>query len=434
MLNNFWREKAPQLREDAMNDKTNLAELGSHQKSQATNMVLRRKRKNPAPAQAPTQAAQKKNKTEEPLVESDMLYMSSHETSISTRIKRNALDLFTLHHNELQKISLRKRKIISNGLSSILDLVDQSFNSQRALFKPDEWKLLNNYFDDMYNLVPMTLNDDITDTTTIISNILNLTGNFKASFTYIRDMQDKYETSSFELAAFRVLEVAPMLLKRYSYLFDHPSKKKVLENDYLRLVWSPILEALFPPEESIRLIAAKSVPKISSEAKKDQYPNGKSVRGFKIDTRLVLDINDKELDLAVGEIGKQPDDDKAIGDEGKLTREGKETLDGLIRSIDDSNFTCQSYTMQFTGCSYVLSKINLAANGLYAATHVHSFDLPSRISDFPNIKAIITHLLTMKRDLNTIANKLSERNDAISTPGSLNREERRHTNEKLAWI
>jgi hypothetical protein len=104
-------------------------------------------------------------------------------------------------------------------------------------------------------------------------------------------MQDKYVTSSFELAAFIVLEVTLMLLKRYGYLFAHSSKKRVFVNDYLRLV-------------------------------------------------------------------------------------------GL----------------------------------------------------FPNVEAIITHYLTMKRDLNTIVNKLFERSYAISTPGSLNREERRHTNGKLAWI
>jgi hypothetical protein len=46
---------------------------------------------------------------------------------------------------------------------------------------------------------------------------------------------------------------------------------KVLENNYLRLAWLPILEALFPPEEEIRLIAGESINKLSTEAKKDQY-------------------------------------------------------------------------------------------------------------------------------------------------------------------
>jgi hypothetical protein len=442
LLDKFWSDKAPSLRENAMYSKADMKEIEAELKSQAKDNILQERNgekdnitKGKRKQKGAANKTQKKTRTEEPLIESDMKYLQGQELSIGTIIKRNALDLFNKNENKLDSISIRKRKMISNGLSSILDLVDQSYNSQRSLFKVKEWKQLNSHFDNLFKSDGFTLNTDITDTITIITNILNLSGDYKAAMTYIQDMENKYETRPYELAGFRLLHVALSLMKRYNYLFDTPPKKKVLENDYLRLVWSPILEALFPPEEEIRLIAGESINKLSTEVKKDQYSDKKSLRGFKIDTRLVLDLDGSELDLAVGELGKTREDAKAIGDEGKLTREAKEAVDGLVRSINDSNFGFQAYMMQFTDCSCILSKMNLAGNGLYVATHYYSFDLPSCFSDFSKLKPIIVHLLSMKRDLMNLTDKLKPTpNNDLTTTGSLNREERMQTNEKRGWI
>ncbi|KAI9347095.1 hypothetical protein BD770DRAFT_302360, partial [Pilaira anomala] len=65
----------------------------------------------------------------------------------------------------------------------------------------------------------------------------------------------------------------------------------------------------------------------SKKEKKILYPNTKYIHGFKIDIRLVVDI-----DLVTGECAKSHNDSKTIHDEDKLLREAKDALDGIIQN------------------------------------------------------------------------------------------------------
>ncbi|KAI8978473.1 hypothetical protein BDB01DRAFT_697876, partial [Pilobolus umbonatus] len=59
----------------------------------------------------------------------------------------------------------------------------------------------------------------------------------------------------------------------------------------------------------------------SAKSKKEQY-QPKSVHGFKIDIRLVVEVDD----VAVGDCARKNDDSKAIKDNKKLLRECKDTM------------------------------------------------------------------------------------------------------------
>lgn len=62
---------------------------------------------------------------------------------------------------------------------------------------------------------------------------------------------------------------------------------------------------------------------------------------MKIDFRFVVDVNEREIDVGAGEAASEVcTEEKIIHDEGKLVREGKDVVDGLIQycidfSIDD---------------------------------------------------------------------------------------------------
>jgi hypothetical protein len=62
---------------------------------------------------------------------------------------------------------------------------------------------------------------------------------------------------------------------------------------------------------------------------------------MKMDFRFIVDVDGKEIDVGAGEAASEVcSEEKIIHDEGKLVREGKDVLDGLIQycinfSIDD---------------------------------------------------------------------------------------------------
>lgn len=65
--------------------------------------------------------------------------------------------------------------------------------------------------------------------------------------------------------------------------------------------------------------------------KKASYESSACI-GAKIDCRFIVDIGKNEIDVSAGEVAMSDGyDDKVYAtDEGKLTREGKDVVDGLI--------------------------------------------------------------------------------------------------------
>ncbi|KAI8054845.1 hypothetical protein BDF21DRAFT_441105 [Thamnidium elegans] len=66
------------------------------------------------------------------------------------------------------------------GFSSIRDLSDQSYSSQRKLFDNDQWKYINDYFDNKLKMKEYPLDAIVTNTLIIIKNTLDLSNDFNA--------------------------------------------------------------------------------------------------------------------------------------------------------------------------------------------------------------------------------------------------------------
>lgn len=58
-----------------------------------------------------------------------------------------------------------------------------------------------------------------------------------------------------------------------------------------------------------------------------------NIISFKIDARLVLDIDDDEHDLVALEVAKEDKDTKVIQDSAKLLREAKDDLNNLVQLL-----------------------------------------------------------------------------------------------------
>lgn len=88
--------------------------------------------------------------------------------------------------------------------------------------------------------------------------------------------------------------------------------------------------------------SGESVNPSSTDNKNEQYSQSSYIKLLKIDFRLLVDLsNGEEVDIAAGECALFADDDKAIEDEGKLTRESKDDLDKIVKIVNNlGNNTC----------------------------------------------------------------------------------------------
>lgn len=296
---------------------------------------------------------------------------------------------------------------MSAGLSSILDLTDKSFGSQRSIFTAKQWDYINAYFDKRLVIKNHVLDDEITNTIRIVQNILNLSADYECAIEYVDKLKQKYSKSDkLKASNYKIIKHIFNIMDNYSHLLHHNEKKTIRENEYLRLIWSYILEQLFPPKGIVHVITGESENTYSTEIKKEQYPEARSVHGFKIDIRLIVEVEEEENDVAVGECTKNNDDNKAISDNGKLLRECKDTIDGLVYNLRNVDDEVMSYMIQITASSCVLSTMHLAVNGLYVSKHRHTFNIPHSFDDLSSLSDTLSQLLTIKRELQLVADKV----------------------------
>ncbi|SAL96320.1 hypothetical protein [Absidia glauca] len=104
----------------------------------------------------------------EEVVETDDIVCEPTKLSIGTIIKREAI---TLHdqYKHGNPLSSRQRKIMSNGLSSIFDVVDHSYTSQRKLFTSEEWQQIIQLFQNKHRIPDTSPLNPVLSTTLKIS-------------------------------------------------------------------------------------------------------------------------------------------------------------------------------------------------------------------------------------------------------------------------
>ncbi|KAI9260984.1 hypothetical protein EDC94DRAFT_519920, partial [Helicostylum pulchrum] len=126
-----------------------------------------------------------------------------------------------------------------------------------------------------------------------------------------------------------------------------------------------------PKDDKVRIKSGESINPTSSINKIEQYnTSNKYVKSLKVNFRLIVDLeNGDEFDVAAGEYTLVDTDDKDVADEGKLTREAKDALDGITKYVpkDLKGSTC--WRVQTTGPHCGLCTMDLDANGLYVNIH-----------------------------------------------------------------
>ncbi|KAI8143170.1 hypothetical protein BJV82DRAFT_103049 [Fennellomyces sp. T-0311] len=337
--------------------------------------------------------------------EIDGIYVNASGPSVGTTIKREALYMNSQYKSG-QKLTSRERKIMVAGMSSILDIADNSMESQRSLFSSSEWDLLSSYFNKKFRIKTNPLPVFLDDTWTILSKLPIETGKH-----YLYKALASSTLSKEDRNMLKIMEHCLDVMDDYAYLLTKAVVPRLYtEQDYFRILWSRLLELLFGTSKNVRIKAGESAPIYCTNNKAQLYPDQENIIGFKIDGRLIVDIGDNENDLAAIEVAKDDEDRKIIRDMGKLIREAKDDLDNLIQNIaggkrDPSIFT---WMLQIAGANCSISTIHLAGNGLYTTVYQHSFDLPLSVDAFPTFRNTLKFLLAMKEHITKTANKFVE--------------------------
>lgn len=210
------------------------------------------------------------------------------------------------------------------------------------------------------------------------------------------------------------------------------SEFEIHENDYFRILWSPLLEALFVKDKSIHIICSESCNPSTAAKKKTTYSEAKNVIAFKIDVRIVCCCNGVNYELVNGESACNSGDDKIVQDEEKLTREGKDIQDCFVENQCNNLFP---FMLQLVGPSIDISTLHLTAPGLYIGLPRYNVALPASIPELEEVVSdLLANLLTLRSYVLYMKETIFHRHrEAIDTKTSLGKNNSSN-NQKLSEI
>ncbi|KAL9553412.1 hypothetical protein MBANPS3_003297 [Mucor bainieri] len=361
-------------------------------------------------------------------VEHDNVYFGDMKYSAGTMIKNAALELHSKFVKSKDALSPSERKVMSNGLSSILDLVDISPLGQKSLFKANDWNSIVQYFREKLHIEGYVLDEKIKDNFVVISHAVKKSRSFAVGIEYLFKAYPRYMKSRL-FNELRMIEHTLEIMETKDHMLAKSSPKSVTESDYLSLIWSRYLDLLFPKESHIRVkkyvpflflwcifvnsqtcLRGESTSDSSTINKKEMYTGKDNIIAFKIDIRFVVDHNGTEIDVASGEVAKHDGNKKVIDDEGKLCREGKDIVDNLLNmvSFQKSN-SCVGWTIQIAGSSCLIASVHLAENGLYVNMPRGHCQLPPTIDDLDDFaNSVLPVLLLFRSGVTSVASMLLE--------------------------
>ncbi|KAI8077409.1 hypothetical protein BDF21DRAFT_420965 [Thamnidium elegans] len=404
----FWSDIAPRLMRVNYEKPAAEAELmvaGIRKAADLIDASTSSKRK----IESPMETRNKKNKKagapqEMEQVEYDGLYVGKNDISVGTIIKRSALQY--LHESRTRKLSARERKIMTNGLSSILDLVDHSSSSQKSLFSNEDWAQITSKFESELSLELLPMSRILTSSWLIISAAVVSSNNITLGLDYIYKIYSKQNNQN--KSYLKLFEHVLNLIGTYPHLLKKNGARNsdYSESDVLRIIWSPIFELLFPPNQHNLIVkTGETISIMSQEHKQDTYSDSSNVIAFKIDIRVIFKKQGKEIDVVCGEVAKNDEDNKIITDEGKLSRETKDAVDSILTLVETA---AQAFSTQISGSTCLIATQQLTGNGLYVYHPAYSFSLPSCIEELESFKLTMQKLISFQRHVITIANILEK--------------------------
>ncbi|KAI9484137.1 MAG: hypothetical protein EXX96DRAFT_166402 [Benjaminiella poitrasii] len=350
--------------------------------------------------------------------------------SVGSVIKLDALNSFE-SYVQSEKLSSYQRKNMSAGLSSVLDMVDQSDEGQQSLFTTAEWEDMKLQMMQRYGVQhKRRVSDRIATSWNIITCLSQRDQNFEVARIYLARLKvaPNYQDIKKYLV---VLEICLNILEHSPKMFEKKHADRLTEYDYLNKVWTPLIDAVFTINGSIiRMKSGESINDTSTSNKQEVYHDRSSIAGFKIDMRFLYDTDEQEYDIGAGEAAKAYQEAKLVDDLSKLIRESKDVLDGLMNIVLDDHTAnnLESWFLQICGLSAEIGSTHLAFDGLYVAVPQAKLRFPSSIAtmgsfvDFLDVLLLLTAKLEKcAMNITSAVEELENRRSSMGIAFSRNR-------------
>ncbi|SAL99583.1 hypothetical protein [Absidia glauca] len=319
------------------------------------------------------------------VIESDSSFVKSG-LSIGTIIKRKARILLDQQRHG-RALYPRERKIMSNGLSGILDIADWSYESQKSLFTSDEWCKITHIMKTRHLLKTPRKNLELANIWKVVCASVESSRNLNCGILNIYKMYQKYHGTN-HMPGLRTMEHILDIIGNYPHLLKRNPDVGVSEYDYLTFLWNQDGRNMLP---------------FSANNKREQHHDGTQVTGFKIDLRCLVDVSKTEDDICSMEVCcNDINGDKIIANEGKLNREMQDDLDAMI-DLNQEVIKCCSWGVQICGAACLILSTHLTDEGLHVVLRRFEFALPSCIADLSDFLDLTIRHIERKNTFGILA-------------------------------
>ncbi|KAG2191189.1 hypothetical protein INT47_005850 [Mucor saturninus] len=294
-------------------------------------------------------AAMKRKVEEEKRVEKHQLQVNG--VCVGTTLKNKAEDLVRNYNS----LNCKAKHVVGMSLNSIIDLSDDSSQSQKQYFSEEEWDHIKEHYRTKDRFVKIRKFKCLHPLNKKLKRL-----DLVATYTLAR----KLELENLEGPDEIVFKIYAMIVDLYRFHSEFLKFKlnDPTELDYLMKVWGGIFEVLFPDKDKVYCKWGESMSEHNE---------------YKIDCRLVYFYKSKHIDLTNMEAARYMSTKKTNDDHLKLSIESKDILDYLIKnsaSLDPKQVHVPMIQLCKNQCD--VNKLYLGDDGLYCADNFFSLTLP----------------------------------------------------------
>ncbi|KAF9913897.1 hypothetical protein BX616_009371 [Lobosporangium transversale] len=348
----------------------------------------------------------------------DQIYLRNGDKTVGHIIKKAAIELIPLSGD----ISSDQRRILTLGLSSILDLTDRSVKGQlKSLFKEEEQNEIMERFKHLkqYDSNTSFVSEELDMHLELMQRSLVKSQLSGARSYILRQILCSTDEMTRDLNVLQHI-IETHLFNEHLFTPSSTAKKNqdISELDYLADIWKPLFSRLFAGSAAKIRNKGGETTMIQSNEEKRRIYNDDTAIAFKIDCRILLDHNGKEYDLASIEIAKNTGRSKICFDGAKLLREAKSITNMLAGIVaDDDHFlkNTTAFAIQIGGLSGAIYSLHLVAPTLYVAVFEASLQFPATPSSLDKLKPTLNALLWLRNRLNEGGNQVRSTLSRVET-------------------
>ncbi|GAA5799920.1 hypothetical protein HPULCUR_005341 [Helicostylum pulchrum] len=338
----------------------------------------------------------------------------SHVKGIITTVAKDLLE--TLDAGK--KIKLTDYKLMSTGLSSVVDLVDQNEDSQRQVFEEKHWNNLSKLAQEFHKSELYQLPKFLKDTWKLVSVFCEKTGSTKKAQEYLKEIINPKTSFNKKPETLKIISIFLLVLEIFEeskWLFETDREKA--GNDFFSILWGPIIRKMLSIHNNIiDLKCDEAIDPHIIFMQKMQVQDAENISSAAVNLKFVLKVDDTEkcvgrmqvLDAASSKTDLQVA-------EGSLLLKSKDSLNTVLidsKDLSEARYL-QGTCIQVAGLVGHVFSVKLHQPRIYVGLPNSTINMPSRFVCFSSFSEMFESLMTSIIKMENLAGAIIN-NHAIS--------------------